>query len=164
MSFHCVSLRSLIVLLLFRERLQSGPSLPTSLLQGEQPSCLLSPSYLVCSSAPALSVALLWTLSSLPISLLNWGPKTGHGTTALASQWLSRGSNHPPDCDGQYTTLSFQLPLLWLSKTPEQQSCWPAYGMSHCLFYVHSFQLLQILCVCVAKVNLSATYRICTFG
>lgn len=121
-----------------RESLQPGPSLPTLLSQGEQPSCLPSPSYFACSSAPAPSVALLWTLPSFPVSLLNWGPR--QDTTALASQ-------HLPECNGQCITLSFQLPLLWLSKTSGQQSCWTAYESSCCLFSVHSFQLIKILSV-----------------
>lgn len=39
---------------------------------------------------------------------------------------LSGGRRRLPDCHGPQTPPSFQLPLLWLGKTPEQQSCQPA--------------------------------------
>lgn len=48
--------RSLVFLLLFRERLQSGPSSPTPLLRGNEPGASPRPR---TWSAPALSVALL---------------------------------------------------------------------------------------------------------
>lgn len=133
--------------LFVKERLQPGPSLPTLLSQGEQPFL----SHLVCFSAPAPSVALHWTLSSFPVPLLHWGPKTGHCSTA---------SQHFPDCNRQCITLPFQLPLLWLSKTPGLKSCWTAFETSHCLFSALSFQLVKIVCVCVAEVNLNAMDRI----
>lgn len=124
-----------------------------------------SPPHTSRGPAPQASQWLSSGLSPVCQSLSQTGgPRLDTGTTAPTSQGLSRGSNHHPDCHGQYTTLSFQLPLLWLRKTPEQQSCWPSYEMSRCLFYVCSFQLLKTFNVCVAKVNLNAMYRIYIFG
>lgn len=137
-----------------RERLQPGPSLPTLLSQGEQPSCLPSPSYLACSSAPAPSVALLWTLPSFPVSLLNWGPKTGHYSTGLsAPPWVQWAVHH--------TILPASTPLA-------QQDLWTAVLLDT-LWII----LLSLLCalfptdknfVCVAKVNLNAMDIIYIFG
>lgn len=128
-----------------RERLQPGPSLPKSLAQCEQP----FHSYFTCSSAPAPSVALHWTLSSFPVSLLNWGPRTGHCSTGLSAPfWLQWAVHH--------TILPTSTPLAQQGL----KSCWTAYETSHCLFSVHSFQIVKIVWVCGAKVNLNVMDRI----
>jgi len=54
------------------------------------PTCLSISSLERCSSPFTISMAILWTLSSMSMSFLYWAPRTGDNTLGVASLVLNR--------------------------------------------------------------------------